>query len=279
MVWTLINTAETALGLVTSFCDLMKLFRRKDDSEIIERMKQLHLHEMELLIYTSERFSERTRENFQRIISECQQLINMNQESLDRLAGSPTHRQLRADYINNLGIQVQQSDSILLVGPKGMGKSTFLWLLGLGSKPKQIFADGTVQTTRIGQFIDTIGLDSWSIVEFVKLLVLMIYEGLPKDLIIFTNERIAPPITVLMSAGIKNPLIVALSNEVWNNIDDNKVNLVSSTNGFREVVPPSDLDKVYQETVYKKVQCLGMGTPVTHHNVKTILNNRRRSGF
>ncbi|OWA50923.1 hypothetical protein BV898_15424 [Hypsibius exemplaris] len=87
-------------------------------------------------------------------------------------------RQAQVDLVNGLQLAVRQNDKLLLVGPKGTGKSTFMWLLNQSEKPKPSNSDGTVEILQLQNYVDSIGLTGWNIDELVKLLALLIYDGI-----------------------------------------------------------------------------------------------------
>lgn len=89
-------------------------------------------------------------------------------------------RQSKVDFVNGLSLPIRPTELQLLVGLKGTGKSTFLWLLQRGAKPKPSFTDGTVDILQLNGFVDSIGLLAWTPEELWKLLVLLIYDGFPK---------------------------------------------------------------------------------------------------
>ncbi len=86
-------------------------------------------------------------------------------------------------------IQIRGNASTLIMGVKGSGKSTFIYLRGLGLKPTKSATDGTraytvidhasddVLVTERANYTDTIGLMGWAVDDLYKLIVLLIYTG------------------------------------------------------------------------------------------------------
>ena len=201
-------------------------------------------------------------------------------EYMTRLQQPAKDRKAKVDFVNSLELEVKKSNSLLLVGPKGMGKSTFLWLLGKGAEPERSYADGTVGLIQKNGFQDTIGLRGWTPEELYKLLVLLIYEGIPNDIIIFNNDRINTPINALAVMGVINPMIVMMSSEFWANYGRQKIHLIESANKVKRVQPVDDLYMVYKLEAYEDVKELSIGTPITHHdNLEELVARRSAAGI
>ena len=94
----------------------------------------------------------------------------------------------------------------------------------------------------------------------------MIYEGIPTDLIIFSNERIEHPIGTLGLLSINHLLIVIMSSDFWRNNNRGRICLQQDFEGIKRVVPEDNLDDVFNLGVYKIIKSMGLGTPGTHHN-------------
>ena len=271
-----LNALHAVTAVTESLFKLVNLFSSGDDSALIEEAKQHHAREMALI----ERESKERTAHFANLMQELEQLTQENQRSLANLFGTKEERRPRADYVNKLKLHVRVTDTILLVGPKGMGKSTFLWLLGEGDKPRLSLSDGTTDVTQRGKFIDTMGLNAWTIEEFVKLLVLFLYRGFPRDLIVFTNGKVAHPISTLALAGIKNPMVVILSSTFWRSFNKGHITLTrDNSSRIQQVSQMSDLEEIYHEELYCAVRSLGMGTPVTHRNITEISEKRARASI
>ncbi|XP_055339035.1 unconventional myosin-X-like [Paramacrobiotus metropolitanus] len=203
------------------------------------------------------------------------------QKMAEQLEKPIKDREKKIEFVNGLELKIQQNDSLLLVGPKGMGKSTFLWLLNKGQMPKRSIRDGTVEIIHLSGFVDSIGLRGWTPEELLKLLVLMIYEGIPTDLIIFGNDRIDLPVTSLGLLGITNPMIVIMSSDFWKlyqppNGGEQKIHLVEKADGTRYVEPEKDLEYVYNLPVYEDIEEFHLGKPITHHDDIQLLVSRRK---
>ncbi|XP_055329716.1 uncharacterized protein LOC129582259 [Paramacrobiotus metropolitanus] len=237
--------------------------------------------------WEAEQQAEKTRyegriQDLEKNMQEPERQLNDVQEQLRRPI---IDRENKVNFVNGLQLQIKQTDSLLLLGPKGMGKSTFLWLLNKGAKPHKTTTDGTVEIIQVSGFVDSIGLRGWTPEELLKLLVLMIYEGIPRDLIIFGNDRIDLPITSLGLLGVNNPMIVIMSSDFWRNLEPvnggrQRIHLVENEQKVRRVQPVEDLDLVYNLPVYEDIQQFHLGTPITHHdNIELLVNKRREAGI
>ena len=67
-------------------------------------------------------------------------------------------RENKMKYVNDLELPIRQINSLLLVGPKGFGKSTFMWLLGRGEEPSSTFGDGSPDILKLNGFVKLIVL-------------------------------------------------------------------------------------------------------------------------
>lgn len=190
-------------------------------------------------------------------------------------------REAKMKFVDDLKLEIKQTDSIALIGPKGMGKSTFLWLAGKGPKPAKSLTDGTtIIIKNIPGYIDTIGIMGWDLMNLLKLLVIFIYEGMPRDIIIFNNDRIERPLTGLGLVGVINPMIVMMNSTFWKEHNKNRINLLKNGKGVHLVTPAEDLDKVYDLETYNQIKELNMGTPITHHDdVRAVSNKRQQNGI
>lgn len=88
----------------------------------------------------------------------------------------------KINYVNNLNLKINYTNKTLLIGNKGSGKSTFLWLCKIGDKPELSLSDGTKNLVFHEHFIDTIGI-VWSFESLLKLVVLLIYTEFPMILL------------------------------------------------------------------------------------------------
>ena len=189
-------------------------------------------------------------------------------------------RQAKVDFVNSLQLVIRQTDSVLVLGPKGSGKTTFMWLLGRGPQPTKSLRDGTTEIVKLNGYVDSIGLRGWTNEELVKLIVLMIYEGIPHDFIMFSTDRVEHAITALGLVGVNHPLIVIMSNQFWKSYADGRLTLRSGRNGVRKVAPDKNLRDIYDMDAYKTIAELNMGTPITHHdNIDKLIRDRAANGL
>jgi len=215
-----------------------------------------------------------------------QELENMRREAArnEELLKVPIRdRENRVSFVNNLKLGIKQTDAIVLVGQKGKGKSTFLYLMGEGPKPQKSFTDGTVGTIASLEFCDTIGIHGWELHNLAKLLVLLIYRGVPKDIIVFTGDRIMHPIVSLAEVGIVSPMLVSMHSTAWMMINVGAVHLEEDRSQTGKPVlrvkPESDLNKLYAIDDYAAFNEMAVCKPITHHdNVGELLHKRDSLG-
>ncbi|XP_055345636.1 uncharacterized protein LOC129593380 [Paramacrobiotus metropolitanus] len=264
----------------------MEKMEEMRNSSAAERDRMLHEFQREQERLESERKAEQ--ERYEARINELAKSMKDAEDKVkkitEQLERPIKDRESKLAFVNRLNLKIQQTDNLLLLGPKGMGKSTFLWLLNKGDKPKRTTTDGTVEIIQGNGFVDSIGLRGWTVEELMKLLVLMIYEGIPKDLIIFGNDRIDLPVTSLGVLGVNYPMIVIMSSDFWKNYEPlargrQKIHLVDN-GGVRRVEPDEDLDYVYNLAVYDEIKEFHLGTPITHHdNLDELVRKRSDAGI
>jgi len=173
-------------------------------------------------------------------------------------------------FVNNLNLRINYTNKTLLIGNKGTGKSTYLWLLKVEEKPNPSFKDGTTKLVFHKDYIDTIGI-VWSHESLIKLLVLLIYTEFPRDLIIFTNDRIMQPMSVLASVEIITPIIVILHSSFWTMYNKGKIQLDKNNN----TLDKDDLHLIYNTNSYEQIKAMQLGQTITHEDdIKRILNGR-----
>lgn len=210
-------------------------------------------------------------------------------------------RQAKVDFVNGLNLDIKHTESLLLLGPKGMHKSTYLWLRGLGDKPQphapaassssssgsSAQCGSTVTIKHVaGGFIDTIGLRGWSPEELLKLMVLLIYHGLPQDLIAFSSDRTLGPLASLALLGLANPMVVILHGNFWEVVSPPRevVKLVPTVDAagrfVQRVEPEANLRELYHQHGYAMAREHGLGQPITHHeDPATLMAERRAAGI
>ena len=132
--------------------------------------------------------------------------INESQHELHRLnqklmKQENSYREMKAQ-VDGMHVQPRFVDKTLMLGLKGAGKSTYLWLRSLvgrgGDVPKPSFSakDGTTSTVHYDDTVDTVGM-SIEMDKIIRLLALLIYKRpVPKSLILFSLRPI-PDIVVL----------------------------------------------------------------------------------
>jgi len=182
--------------------------------------------------------------------------------------------------VNSLKLEVKRTNNLALVGPPGIGKSTFLWLLGKGEKPEMSFNYGTKELNYNHGFIDTIGIN-WELQSFLKLIVLFLYEGFPSEMICFSNRRVQLVITAISTLGLPPPLIVDIQSQTfWRHLERKKIHLETDKNGVRRVQPLEDLDLIYDFDTYNMMDNLGVGKGITHQdNIEELVKQRQQSGL
>ncbi|XP_055334997.1 uncharacterized protein LOC129586038 [Paramacrobiotus metropolitanus] len=248
------------------------------DSEALSKLRAEHQQAEKdrkaELAYYKERINDLT-SNIKKTEAEMRSMKEQLEKPVRDLAA-------KMDFVNGLNLKIRQTDSLLLLGPKGTGKSTFLWLLKKGAKPTKTYSDGTAQLLHYNGFTDTIGLRGWTPEEVLKLFVLMIYDGIPKDLIIFGNDRVQQAFTALASWGVMVPMIAIMSGEFWKKVEPPQggkvIITLTDTGRIRKITPESDLHEAYDLTAYKVIRDIKLGEPVTHHDDIDHLVRKRHAG-
>jgi len=91
-------------------------------------------------------------------------------------------RARKARYVNGLRLDCRKSKTVLLAGHKGHYKTSFLYWYGVErTKPIKTFADATkVVASPLGSglYCDSIGLTSWDLQNILKLIVLLLEQGI-----------------------------------------------------------------------------------------------------
>ncbi|XP_055339032.1 uncharacterized protein LOC129588710 [Paramacrobiotus metropolitanus] len=258
--------------------------QRERTRGLLERLQRKHKEEQQEI---QEKMKNEQREYQEKLNSYSQRISEAKkrmQEIQDQMEKPIKDREQKLAFVNGLGLPIRETDNVLLLGPKGMGKSTFLWLLNKGEKPTRTMHDGTKDLVQVPGFTDSIGLRAWTPEELLKLLTLLIYDGIPRDLIIFSNERIDLPVTSLGLVGINNPMFVVMSSAFWSNYGlraDNprKINLIQDERGVRRIQPEENLGAAYNMEIYRIIREEGLGTPLTHHdNLEDMVQRRHSNG-
>lgn len=197
------------------------------------------------------------------------------QKIIDELNNPVKEIKQKIKYVNNLKLKINYTNKVLLLGNKGAGKSTYLWLINVGNKPEPSLKDGTTKLEFHKDYIDTIGI-IWSYECLLKLIVLLLYTEFPSDIIIFNNDRVMQPITLLASVGIIHPIIIILHSNFWKLYNKGKIEL--DNNNY--VKDKDDLEYIYNLDAYNKINELNIGLTVTHQDdINKILNNRKNNSI
>jgi hypothetical protein len=228
----------------------------------------------------------------QKNLAEMEKAMMDQQDEIQRLLEEihkPAQRMAeKRAFINSLNMRIATSDKILAVGVKGSFKSTFYYLCGLSNvKPRRTGGDGTSSIIHLPDCIDSIGLNGWNQTDLLKLIVLLLYTGLPQDLILFCGDRTAQPVLQLGLLGIQGPLLVSMMNSFWTSVepDDGAApdfRLVPTQQGHRTVMrvePENQMRRAYNLSKYKEIANNGHGRGITHHdNVTAIVAERKAAG-
>ena len=203
-----IDTAAIHRDYAAAFAQKESDFAR----EMEQKLQQLRLNMSNDTLEERRRAEERFKEELERqqaaraseklLLEEQIRLLTKSQtdaearvqEVLAKLLVPIKEREQKLALVNNLKLPIRRTNSLLITGVKGSGKSTFLWLLGRGEKPKFTYGDGTVEIIHLRGYVDSIGLRGWTPEELMKLLVLLVYDGIPADVVVCSNERIALPV-------------------------------------------------------------------------------------
>ena len=134
------------------------------NSRRLRDMEANHARAIDQLRKSNDQALQVLRGQFEQTLKE----IRENSERLQRLLDQPfAERKAKVRFVNGLQRKICQTNSLLLLGSKGLGKSTFLWLLGKGDKPIKTISDGTIDVLQFGGFADSIGLTGWSTEQLV----------------------------------------------------------------------------------------------------------------
>ncbi|RYH14719.1 hypothetical protein EON65_33150 [archaeon] len=161
-----------------------------DNPELLNQIKQLTGNYNKLQAQF-ETFMSRTNEEIERL----------RKEAMKEELGYMTVRKFLADFNK----QVEVTDRVAMIGDKGSGKSTFLWLKGEGPKPEDTCnEDGTTEIQRQGKYsVDTIGV-KMDMNSLLKLLTVLIDVGVPNTFVLFSNNRIGQDLLLLAHFMIRD---------------------------------------------------------------------------
>lgn len=129
--------------------------------------------------------------------------------------------------VNDQNLAIEVVPKPMLLGPKGVGKSTFLWLRGrLGKgisvdRPVPSAEDGTCYVSQISDLFDTIGIPI-EVDRLMRLLALLIFKGsVPSSVILFSTRSI-PDIAVLNHLFINPVSVCCIVGTVTHDLLDEK---------------------------------------------------------
>lgn len=115
-----------------------------------------------------------------------------------------------SDYFKEKPIQIRYTNKFGFIGPKGMGKTTFIWMHGRCEKPQKVLDDGTKEILyNSATTVDTIGIPM-TLEHLLRLMALFLINEVPNSLYLFGNDRITEPILLLSHLGIEKCYFVCL---------------------------------------------------------------------
>jgi len=166
------------------------------------------------------------------------------------------------NYILNGKFRIRSGDKYALIGPKGSGKSTFIWMHNLCEKPIESLKDGTTQVTSNDDVIDTIGIDI-TLEHLLRLIVLFIIKGIPNTLYLFYNsDRLIEPKLLLQMLGIPKCYLVSL------NIDY----IYEKYTEEKEFNIEDNDKKLYRNRIYEALKDDNFFIPVKHGKPPALMN-------
>jgi len=113
------------------------------------------------------------------------------------------------NYFDENIIRIIRTDNSVIVGPKGHGKSSFLWIKGICDRPTKTYNDGTTELVLENKFIDTIGINM-ELNLLLKMIAVLIVKGLPRSLILCINDGIERALILFSHLLIKKMYIVII---------------------------------------------------------------------
>lgn len=108
-----------------------------------------------------------------------------------------------AKWTERRNLRFRFDGTYAVLGNKGMGKSTFLWLRGEGVRPTPSFRNGTTETIKMGSHVDTIGT-SFEIESILKQVSVLLVKDTPSHVILCNGDRTERPLLALSHLFIKN---------------------------------------------------------------------------
>mmetsp|Transcript_27946 Transcript_27946/g.30541 ORF Transcript_27946/g.30541 Transcript_27946/m.30541 type:complete len:319 (-) Transcript_27946:194-1150(-) len=160
-------------------------------------------------------------EKLKQQVSALERAIGQVNQQMDRLRGELSRDRKTYDDVREFvtlwrtarprGIVFKEVTAI--IGPKGSGKSTYLWMKIPGfPKPERAYGNGTnnLQILQEHGFMDTIGIN-FEIMSLVRLLVLfLIHDAVPMNAIFCHNDRIERTIAILTHMNITKYYVLAM---------------------------------------------------------------------
>mmetsp|Transcript_27948 Transcript_27948/g.30543 ORF Transcript_27948/g.30543 Transcript_27948/m.30543 type:complete len:320 (-) Transcript_27948:194-1153(-) len=161
-------------------------------------------------------------EKLKQQVSALERAIGQVNQQMDRLRGELSRDRKTYDDVREFvtlwrtarprGIVFKEVTAI--IGPKGSGKSTYLWMKIPGfPKPERAYGNGTnnLQILQEHGFMDTIGIN-FEIMSLVRLLVLfLIHDAVPMNAIFCENDRIERTLAILTHLGITKYYVLAMN--------------------------------------------------------------------
>eukprot|EP00465_Bigelowiella_longifila_P014795 CAMPEP_0185258086 /NCGR_PEP_ID=MMETSP1359-20130426/7063_1 /TAXON_ID=552665 /ORGANISM="Bigelowiella longifila, Strain CCMP242" /LENGTH=332 /DNA_ID=CAMNT_0027843441 /DNA_START=14 /DNA_END=1012 /DNA_ORIENTATION=- len=194
---------------------------------------------------------------------------------LNKLIEKPIQdRKKKVDFVNGLKLEIKNTEKTLLIGSKGKGKSTFLWLQGKGPKPEKSMKDGTTKLVYGDDFIDTVGIN-WTVESLLKLFVIFIYRGIPSDVLVVHNDRIVGPIQKLAAVGVATPMAAIMRDMslFYELVEDGAITIQEGKNGDIDI-PERKLKFLYNLDAAKEISGLSLCKTVMHHNMDAAIEER-----
>ena len=182
----------TLPGIISASTALIKLFMGGGSSKTdLERMK-LENGNLRGVI-----------ESLQRQITTLEQTVQKDITEQKEISSFLEQRKINIRYVEKFGF----------IGPKGSGKTSFIWMHGFCPKPEFTTGDGTVLIQQWPGIVDTVGVQM-TLEHLLRVISLFIIHGMPDSVYLFyTSQRIDEPILLLSLLGISQSYFVSLDTD------------------------------------------------------------------